>query len=79
MKKLSISVIPHTKEDKKQAKLMEKVLNYEYEKNKEFITAIARAKVYLHAVYGIEPEEQPWEMILEAYIKAIMRNKLEDK
>lgn len=79
LKHPKIKVISQTRGDKKKAKLMEEFLNYQYQENKEFVDAIARAKTYIKAVYGIETKEQPWEMIMLAYFKVTMKNKMEDK
>ena len=74
MKQPKFEVKPNkqTAEEKKNAKILEKVISYEYEKHKEFIEAITKARFLLEASYGIKTVDQPWDLVLAAYMSKFM-------
>ena len=75
-----LRVIPlNPKEDKEKAKLLTKWINYEYKKHKKFVDAITRARIYIEKIYGLETCDQPWEMILKAYLTEKLDQKVSKK
>lgn len=70
--KLRIRPVKQTKKEKQMAKLTEKWINFEYEKHKDFIEALWKARILIEQCYGIKTIDQPWELILQVYVnKAI--------
>lgn len=78
MKTPKLEVIPmdsNNKEDKKKAKLMSKLINYEYKKHKDFVDALTRARLIIENAYGIKTIDKPWELILQTYLQEKLKEK----
>jgi hypothetical protein len=74
MKTPKLELIPNKPVDKKAAKIMNKVINYEYKKNKEFVDAVIRARMYIETIYGIKTPDQPWELIMTVFMKQALKD-----
>jgi hypothetical protein len=74
MKKPRLKVIPKSKGDKKKAKLMEKILQHQYEEHKDFIDRLTIARATLEAIYGIKTDDIIWEKILMSYLVKVNHN-----
>jgi hypothetical protein len=59
-----ISVIPVTKEDEKNADIMELFLNDQFTKHQEVINAITSAREYIKDAYGVTTPDVIWENII---------------
>lgn len=55
--------------DKKTAKLLEKMIEHEYEKFKGILDALVSARAYIQVAYGIDTPNRIWERIMEEVIK----------
>lgn len=67
--KLRVMPQKQTQKEKRMAKIMEKIINYEYKKHKPFIDVLTKARFFIEKAYGIGTMDQPWDMILSVYIK----------
>lgn len=81
MKKPKLRVIPtkQTKKEKRMAEMLEKWINFEYEKHRDFVEALLRARMLIEKGYGIKTIDQPWNLVLQAYVNKIVGKKEETK
>lgn len=68
-------VIPTDNKDEKKAKIMQSIVDTQYEEYGELVDAIVRLKVYLQQAYGITPPNELFEDILKEVIKKDLNNK----
>lgn len=66
-------------EDEKKAKVMEQLINHEFEENREFIEKIQRARKTIDTLYGINSPTDLWDGIMEAGLRLKMNTLLKQK
>lgn len=69
MKKPKIKVIAVDKKDKKNAKILAKVLDYQWKRYEGIITAITTTRMAIESIYAIKTPDRGWNKILEEVIQ----------
>lgn len=64
-----IKIIPFNKSDRKNAKLMQEMLNADWDKYKDIIEAITTLKMYLWIAYAVEPPQKLFDDILKEVVE----------
>lgn len=65
----NITITAIKKSDKKQAKILQKIINVQYKEYKEIIDAITECRMYIELVWGIKTPNKPFEKILQAIVE----------
>lgn len=60
------------KGDRKMAKIMEKLVNYQYEEIGGVMEAISSMKQYIELAYGVPTKTEEWNGIMKAVVKMRM-------
>lgn len=78
MKQPRLEVIPKDPIDEEKKKMLETLLDYEYDRHKDFIQAMVRPRAVIEASFGVKTPDQPWERIMQVVVTKYEPIKNED-
>ena len=64
MKKIKVTGV-----DRERAKIMEILINKEWEEHGAFISSVASARSFIENAYGIKTPDSVWNSILEEFVR----------
>lgn len=73
---MELQITPRKPIDKKKAKMMEDIINWQYEEHNKFVEALVGTRVLIEQMYGIKTPDEIWNAPLEAYLWKVEWNEM---